>query len=130
MSEYRRSFINGGTFFFTVVTYQRQPILTDPLSRDLLRDAWQDVSNRFPFTSDAFCLLPDHLHCILTLPQGDSNYPIRWREIKRIFTRTYLSYKKNQSKEIYPIKNVKKQPFGNAVIGNIPFAMRKISITI
>ncbi len=94
MSEYRRSFIDGGTYFFTVVTYQRQPILTDTLSRELLRAAWQDVSNRFPFTTDSFCLLPDHLHCILTLPQGDSNYPIRWREIKRIFTRTYLSYKK------------------------------------
>ncbi|RJQ40945.1 MAG: transposase [Anaerolineaceae bacterium] len=94
MSEYRRSFIDGGTYFFTVVTYQRQPILTDSLSRALLRAAWLDVSNRFPFTTEAICLLPDHLHCVLTLPPGDSNYPMRWKEIKRLFTRAYLSHKK------------------------------------
>ena len=62
-----------------------------------MQSVWKDVSTRFPFTTDAFCLLPDHLHCILTLPTGDANYPIRIREIKRLFTKAYLS----QNKEKY-----------------------------
>jgi len=92
MSEYRRSFIEGGTYFFTLVTYRRQTIFTDSLSYELLQSAWKDVSTRFPLTTDAFCLLPDHLHCIRTLPTGDANYPIRIREIKRLFTKAYLSH--------------------------------------
>jgi putative transposase len=94
MSEYRRSFINGGTYFFTLVTYQRQPIFIEPLPQELLQSAWMDVCNRFPFTTDAFCILPDHLHCILTLPSEDANYPMRIREIKRLFTKAYLLHNK------------------------------------
>ena len=94
MSDYRRSFIEGGTYFFTLVTYQRQPIFADSLSQKLLHSAWTYVNKKLPFTTDAFCFLPDHLHCILTLPLGDANYPIRIREIKRYFTRAYLSQKK------------------------------------
>ncbi len=91
MPEYRRSHIEGGTFFFTVVTYNRLPILTTDASRRLLHPAWLDVRQRFPFALDAVCLLPDHLHCIWTLPLGDTDYSIRWKEIKRLFTKGYLS---------------------------------------
>jgi putative transposase len=90
MPEYRRVFIQGGTYFFTVVTYQRQPILTTPTARILLHEAWEEVRKRFPFTIEAICLLPDHIHCIWTLPEGDSDYSVRWKEIKRLFTRSYL----------------------------------------
>jgi putative transposase len=90
MPEYRRSCLEGGTFFFTVVTYRRLPILTNPVSRNLLRLAWTNTMERYPFTTDAVCLLPDHLHCIWTLPQGDTNYSIRWGEIKRIYSKAYL----------------------------------------
>lgn len=89
MPEYRRARIRGGTVFFTVVTYHRIPFLTDDKARPILKDAWMDVKNRFPFTQDAVCLLPDHIHCVWTLPEGDSDYSIRWREIKRHFTRVY-----------------------------------------
>jgi len=104
MPEYRRAYLPGGTFFFTVVTYKRNPILTDNTSRTLLHDAFQNVKIRYPFTMDAICLLPDHLHCIWTLPEGDSNYAIRWKEIKRIFSRQYgrqfgSPEKRNQSRE-------------------------------
>ncbi len=104
MPEYRRSYLPGGTFFFTVVTYKRKHILTNSNSRILLHDAFQNVKNRFPFTIDAICLLPDHLHCIWTLPEGDTNYAIRLKEIKRIFSRQYgrqVGYleKGNQSRE-------------------------------
>ena len=44
---------------------------------------------RFPFRQDAVCLLPEHIHCVWTLPEGDSNYSVRWKEIKRYFTREY-----------------------------------------
>ena len=90
MPDYRRSWVAGGTYFFTVVTYHRLPILTGDHSRPLLRQAWVDVQQRFPFTTDAVCLLPDHIHCIWILPEGDANYSVRWKEIKRLFTKGYL----------------------------------------
>ncbi len=52
--------------------------------------AWQNTMERYPFTIDAVCLLPDHIHCIWTLPPGDSNYSVRWSEIKRIFLKEYV----------------------------------------
>ena len=89
MPNYRRSY-TGSTYFFTVVTYNRQPILTSEASRNLLHSAWADVQQRHPFTTDAVCLLPDHIHCIWTLPQEDQDYSVRWKEIKGLFTKGYL----------------------------------------
>jgi putative transposase len=91
MPEYRRSYLPGGTFFFTIVTCQRQPILTSPDARHLLREAWLNVQKRFPFTTVAVVILPDHLHSIWTLPEEDSNYSLRWSEIKRLFSISYQS---------------------------------------
>ena len=91
MPQYRRAWIEGGTYFFTVVTYNRRPILTTDDARPLLHSAWMDVRTRFPFSTLAVCLLPDHLHCLWSLPEGDANYPVRWKEIKRLFTKSYLS---------------------------------------
>ena len=90
MPEYRRSFVEGGTYFFTVVTYNRLPILNSVEARRVLRAAWENVQERFPFSIDAVCLLPEHIHCIWTLPEGDANYSKRWGEIKRLFTKGYL----------------------------------------
>lgn len=91
MPEYRRCYIEGGTYFFTVVTYKRLPILTTDAARALLRYAWLDVRKRFPFNTIAVCLLPEHLHCIWSLPEGEANYSKRWKEIKRLFTKGYLA---------------------------------------
>lgn len=90
MPEYHRSYVEGGVYFFTVVTYNRLPILTTPETRELLRVAWVNTRERYPFTTDAICLLPDHIHCIWSLPENDKNYSVRWSEIKRLFTRSYL----------------------------------------
>lgn len=90
MPQYRRSLIEGGTFFFTVVTFNRAPILTGEEARNLLHAAWLDVTGRFPFRTVAVCLLPDHLHCIWSLPDGDRDFSLRWKEIKRLFTKGYL----------------------------------------
>jgi putative transposase len=91
MSVYRRYFIPGGTYFFTVVTFDRRPILTDPLGRSCLRTAMRNVRAKRPFEMIAFALLPDHLHVVWTLPPGDSGYAVRWSQIKESFTRLFLA---------------------------------------
>ncbi len=91
MTNYRRAFIPGGTFFFTVVTYKRRPILTNKLARRSLREALKRVQEFRPFVIDAIILLPDHLHCIWSLPRGDSDFSTRWRQVKSLFTRSYLA---------------------------------------
>lgn len=83
MSRYRRSLLAGGTYFFTVVAYRRQTILCDDMLRDALRAAIESVRISRPFTIDAWVLLPDHLHCIWTLPEGDADFSTRWMMIKR-----------------------------------------------
>ncbi len=83
MSDYRRSNIAGGTYFFTVVTHERRPILTTEAVRAVLREAIQQARTTLPFQIEAWVLLPDHLHCIWTLPQGDANFSARWAIIKR-----------------------------------------------
>jgi putative transposase len=90
MPEYRRVRVEGGTYFFTAITYRRLPILTTPEARKILHSAWEDVQGRYPFTIDAVCLLPDHIHCIWGLPDGDADYSVRWKEIKRLFSRNYI----------------------------------------
>ncbi len=90
MAKYRRLYIPGGTYFFTVVTFDRRPFLTSDLARKCLRAAWIEVRRKYPFELDALCLLPDHLHCLWTLPD-DVDYSIRWSAIKGGFTRRYLA---------------------------------------
>jgi len=82
MPHYRRLF-TGSTYFFTVVAYQRRRILCDPALRTALRQAIQKVRRIRPFMIDGWVLLPDHMHCIWTLPAGDTDYSTRWAEIKR-----------------------------------------------
>jgi putative transposase len=88
--QYRRSTAKGATFFFTVVTHNRCAILCHESNVSLLREAFLSVMERHPFTIDAFVLLPDHLHCIWTLPENDSNFSMRWRQIKSHFSRRCL----------------------------------------
>jgi putative transposase len=92
MPEYRRSYDPGGLYFFTVVTYQREPIFLMPKARSLLHRAWEEIERKYPFQTEAICLLPEHLHSIWKLPEGDCNYSLRWKEIKRKFTSSYLFY--------------------------------------
>jgi putative transposase len=93
MPNYIRSKFEGGYYFFTVVTYQRARLFTEVLARDVLRQAINKTQWRHPFELIAICLLPDHLHCIWKLPQGDSDFSMRWSSIKGIFSREYLRAK-------------------------------------
>jgi putative transposase len=90
MSDYRRSHVPGGTYFFTVVTYRRRPILTQELGRACLRKAIAQIRSKWTFDIVAIVLLPDHFHTVWTMPRGDANYSRRIRRIKEQFTRRYL----------------------------------------
>ena len=84
MTEYRRNFVKGGSYFFTVALADRsQNLLVDHVGT--LREAFRYVKTEHPFVLDAMVVLPEHLHCIWTLPAGDANYPDRWRRIKAVF---------------------------------------------
>jgi putative transposase len=86
MPNYRRYFLPGGTFFFTVNLLERD---RDLLVRHvaLLREAVRQVRAARPFEIVAWVVMPDHLHCIWTLPPDDTDYPERWRLIKLLFSR-------------------------------------------
>jgi putative transposase len=86
MSDYRRVYIPGGLYFFTVVTFRRQRFLTDDDVRAALREGIQFTRQTKPFEIIAWVLLPDHLHCIWRLPPDDSDFSSRWSMIKRIVT--------------------------------------------
>lgn len=86
MTQYRRNFVSGGSFFFTVnLADRRLCLLADHV--EFLRDAFRYVMARHPFTMDAIVVLPEHLHAIWTLPEGDADYSTRWRLIKSRFAR-------------------------------------------
>jgi len=86
MSNYHRPLVPGATVFFTVTLADRR---SDLLVREigLLRDAFRRTLEQRPFRVDTIVVLPDHLHAILTLPPGDTDYATRWRQIKSRFSR-------------------------------------------
>jgi putative transposase len=87
--NYRRNYVDGGTYFFTVNIYDRQStLLVDQI--DILRSAVKFVKQRKPFQINAWVVLPDHMHAIWTLPPEDSDYSSRWREIKKRFTKELI----------------------------------------
>ena len=88
MPNYKRAFIPGGTWFFTVNLLERHN--NDLLIReiDLLRKVVRNVKQKHPFHIDAWVVLPEHMHCVFTLPPGDSDFSLRWRLIKSGFSRS------------------------------------------
>ncbi|WP_063689558.1 REP-associated tyrosine transposase [Bradyrhizobium stylosanthis] len=87
MTSYRRNFTAGGSFFFTVnLADRRQSLLTANI--DLLRAAFREIRQRHPFTIDAIVVLPEHLHTVWTMPDGDADFAMRWRQIKAAFSRS------------------------------------------
>src|SRR5580704_1997969 len=77
----------GGCFFFTVNLAERHlHLLTEHI--DKLRTAFRETRRHHPFTIDAMVVLPDHLHTLWTLPEGDADFAARWRLIKSAFSRS------------------------------------------
>jgi putative transposase len=87
--KYHRLYVNGGTFFFTLVTYKRILLFSSQETINLLHDALQYTATRMPFESIAYVILPDHMHFIWTLPETSSDYSTRRRLIKSYFTHHY-----------------------------------------
>ncbi len=86
MPNYRRAFVPGGCWFFTVNLLDRHRcLLTQYIGA--LRDATRRTRARHPFTINAMVVLPDHVHAIWTLPPGDADFPLRWRLIKIDFAK-------------------------------------------
>ena len=103
MVEYRRNFKPGGRYFFTQVAYERRAWLCTQWARGTLRNAIEKVRQEFPFVIDAWVLLPEHLHCIWRLPEGDADYSTRWRLIKTFVTKhrdnSWVLPRKNDSRK-------------------------------
>ncbi len=86
MPNFRRWRVPGGSYFFTVnLLIRSQRLLVEHI--DILRAAFREVRAAHPFTIDAIVILPDHLHAVWTLPPGDEEFSMRWRQIKSAFSR-------------------------------------------
>ena len=94
--EYRRFYQSGARYFFTVVTAKRKPLLIENIDR--LRSAFRLCLLRYPFEIEAIVVLPDHLHTIWRLPEGDADFSKRWMVIKRKFSSGLPSTAVSQSK--------------------------------
>ena len=88
MPDYRRYWVPGGTYFFTLVTHQRKPLFADVANVQRLRDALAIVQREQPFRFLAAAVLPDHMHFLWALPTGDSAYGRRIGRMKVLFTRS------------------------------------------
>lgn len=86
MSRYRRLYVPGGTYFFTVALANRGArTLVDEI--DLLRSVYGAVVAQQPVTCEAMVVLPDHIHAVWTLPEGDVDFSTRWKRIKGVFSK-------------------------------------------
>jgi putative transposase len=86
VSDYRRLYLPGGTYFFTVVTHGRQPLFADDQNIEKRRSAFRYVKTRRPFDMMAAVVLPNHLHCLWRLPVADTDFSARWQMIKTDFS--------------------------------------------
>ncbi len=99
MSAYRRHRVPGGTYFFTVnLQDRRSRLLVQHI--DLLRNAVRKVRRQRPFHIDAWVVLPDHMHCIWTLPEDDTQYSDRWKAIKIAFAKAIPNVEKRSTKQL------------------------------
>ena len=83
MGRYVRARVAGGTWFFTVVTAGRRRWLASTQGLDAFRSSYRDVAKDQPFETVAMVVLPEHLHCVWRLPDGDDDFSRRWQRIKR-----------------------------------------------
>ena len=84
--KYRRARQPAGCYFFTLITHRRRPILTLPDNVTRLRESFSHVQVSHPFVLDGIVILPEHIHCLMRLPEGDEDFSRRWSLIKRHFS--------------------------------------------
>ena len=97
MSRYRRIRLEGGAYFFTVNLADRSScLLVNQI--ECLREAYRTVQQRRPFETIAVCVLPDHIHALWALPDGDADFSTRWSLIKNYFSRDQETRSRSISK--------------------------------
>jgi putative transposase len=122
MTNYRRNFVPDGSYFFTVNLADRTSrLLTDHI--DLLRTAFRNVRVRQAFTIDAIVILPDHLHAIWSLPEGDADFAKRWRHVKAMFSRASPTRERISESRL----RGRARHMATALLGAQPCAMSAIS---
>jgi putative transposase len=110
MPQYRRAKIQGSIFFFTVVLADRSStLLVEEIDR--LRTVYRLVSERRPFETVAICVLPDHIHALWSLPEGDADFSARWSLIKSGFSRGLQDEPRSPSKIIKREKGIWQRRF-------------------
>ncbi len=90
MPDYKRWCSAGGTYFFTVITYNRRKIFHNTRAREYLHRAMAAIQTAHPFEILGIVLVPNHCHCIWKMPDNDNNFSVRWGLIKGKFTRLWL----------------------------------------
>ena len=108
--NYKRIFLEKYSYYLTLVTYRRQPLLVDNI--ELLRDAFKRSKRKYRYSINAIVILPDHLHMIIT-PQIATDYPKIIRAIKRSFVYGLDSRIKAEAKTVL---NTQKYKRGHAGI--------------
>ena len=91
MSSYQSNRVQGVTYFFTVrLEDGENDLLVDNLQ--LFQKALRSVLRERPFYIDAMVVLPDHIHCMWTLPILRTDFLLRWNSFEKRFTESlYLS---------------------------------------
>ncbi len=110
MPQYRRHYQKGGIYFFTVVTHKRLQVFYGVEAADLLRECFKAVMLEYPFKIDAIAVLPDHIHCIWSLPENDyamhCDYihynPVKHGLVKRPEDWIYSSFHRFVENGLYP----------------------------
>ena len=86
MSNYRRVYVQGGTYFFTVVLENRQSDLLCQYINEF-RQAYAETFSYYPFETIAICILPDHFHWVVQFPENEKNYSKILNNLKRNFSK-------------------------------------------
>jgi len=83
MANYKRLFLERHSYYLTIVTHRRNPILIDNI--DILRESFRESKKYYKYVIDAIVILPDHIHMIIT-PKNTIDYPKIVRAIKYNFS--------------------------------------------
>ena len=123
MPEYRRLYLPSATIFLTLVTYQRQPLFSNPENISRLREATAQMRREKPFDIIRAVVLPDHIHFLWTLPLQDTNYSQRVSRLKVLFTWSLRGRKNkpqniSQSRRKHRKSNVWQRRFWEHTISN------------
>ena len=96
MARYKRIFLDGYSYFLTVVTHRRLPILIENI--ELLREGFRESKHYYSYRIDAIVVLPDHFHIIIT-PEKSTDYPHIIKAVKYNFSKHYHPEKCNDPEQ-------------------------------